>query len=219
MNIPQWVKDYIVPLILGIVASAIVGYFSYGFGYDDGFEVGREDAITAYIAEREEEFRQMRESLKEELDKEETAFKQQLKDRKEEFDKNLDRIAAERSRQKIQAVRSECDKQIADLKDLGYLWREYRNRVAAWRADNPQTEQDMRATATAIVSIASAGRKAAMEMAEQLNGLVDDISQALERGDLERVKELIFALEQTLPAKEVLWQRHFGFIVAGQRTS
>lgn len=226
-------------LVFAITAplSGVVGWHK-GFrsgSIQAGIEVSEE--ITAQRELREKAFKDKlakeRTAFDEQLGKDRVAFEQELDQRGKIHAANLEQIVTERYNNRLIAekdaghtlgydegkkegitigessCKSECERSLEELKMYGRLWRAFTHSVYTFTESNPKKETDMRSLANAIVTIAHDGRQAAAGMASQLDGEIDAIKAALKDNDLERVKELIRTLQETLGTKAEIWNSNY----------
>jgi len=193
--------------------------------------------LEAELAERKKKFDEglvnREQEFKDRLAKRDEEFEKNLAERKLQFEAQIEQIIIDRYAEKISEVQGaaytkgydegnlsgqalgqeeyklSCAQSIEELKSYGRFWGEYVKQVSSYVLDYPERETDMRSRAQAIVTIALEGRVAAQGLQQQLNGQIDAIVAALEADDLDRVRELMFALYPALDAKAEAWRRNY----------
>lgn len=193
------------------------------------FEAEKEEQRT----QLDDELAQKRTDAQKEREREDQKFTEDLQKREQEFRLGLETLVTERyaevlsnARQVahdtgftegevrghavgLRACETACETRIEEFISYGRLWDQYVEAVAAYALDYPERETDMRARAQTIVTIALDGRSAARGLAAQLNGQIDELINALEDNDLDKVREIIVALHETMGSKAEAWRRNF----------
>lgn len=192
-----------------------------------------EDEIENRRREFEQNLEKRKSDFEQQLTNRKKEFEEDLEGRKRKFEADLDNIVEQRYSDRLieahqegidkgmakgysdgmaygrKECQSACERRIEELNSYGRLWASFVNSVNRFVEKNPRTETEMRSLALAIVNTAETGREAASKLVPQLNGLVNEIAEALKAGDLETVKELIKALQPTLDTKGEAWRKNF----------
>ncbi|MDJ0825076.1 MAG: hypothetical protein QNJ16_06180 [Rhodobacter sp.] len=211
----------------GIVEGALLG--------KEEFEKSNTEAAELAMEELKSEISDARTAAFKALDAElQAARNADVIARAEEeagFRANLATLVSERYQAELETARSQsyakgvsvgkdqadarCQLLVGEFSRSGALWRGFESAVEDLVSIEIVTETRIISLAEAIVEIADQGRSASERLREQLNDQVEKIRDALNEGDLERVRELALALEKTLPVKREIWEASFSVLSTG----
>lgn len=227
-EIPQWVRGVGIGVLTFVITAPLSYYTGYHAGYKNGALEAGIDASAELTKRRQQEERSFRENLA----KERREFDERLAKDSQEHAAKLEEIVLQRYGDKLVEERengrvagqaegktegfalgrkdcdAECTRTTEELKDYGALWEDFVSAVNS-HADKKRTETGIRSSAEAIIEIAHTGRQATSGLAKQLDGIVDAINAALQAGDLEKVNELVKALQASLKSKGIAWRANF----------